>query len=162
MLEFMRRSLGPVVVGVVIALIAFVFIFWGVGTPDAGFAGSVVGTVNGERIAYGEYSRVLGERLEFMRTLELGGDAQGESLRQRVREQVFHELVNRRLLIQEAERAGMRPGESEVRDQIRRSSVFSGSPPSAAGAPASPIVSASPSASARVTCRPPSASRAAP
>ena len=81
------------------------FIFYGVFSPKSTrglHEGAVAGTVNGEPISIAEFNRELNRRMEFFKNLA-GGQFSEEQLKAfRVREGVFQELVNRRLLVQEA------------------------------------------------------------
>src|SRR3954452_20648108 len=107
MLAWIREKFGPMIAGVIIGFIAFVFIFFGVFSPKATrglHEGAVAGTVNGDSISIAEFNRDLNRRMEFFKSLG-GGKLTEEQLKQfRIRESVFQELANRKVQIQEASR----------------------------------------------------------
>jgi hypothetical protein len=79
--------------------------------------------VNGQPITLGEFNRELSRRLEFFKNL--GGGLSEEQLQAfGLREQVFQELVQRRLLAQAAEKRGTDASDEEVRDRIRQIPAF--------------------------------------
>ncbi len=111
MIGAMRTKMGPRVIGGVIAVIAFVFIFYGIFMPGSGggAAPSVAGEVNGEVISYGEFSKALNQRIEFFKNL-MGGKVTDEQMEQ------FH--------IREAVFQGFYPSVDQIREQIVKMDVF--------------------------------------
>src|SRR6476659_8472653 len=103
MLSWIREKFGTVVIGGIITFIAFVFVFYGVFNPKSTrglHEGSVAGTVNGDPISISEFNRELNRRIELFKNLS-GGKLTDEQIKTfRVREGVFQELVNRKLLAQ--------------------------------------------------------------
>lgn len=128
MLSWFRESFGKIIVTVVIALIALVFVFEGVFYRSATrglHEGAVAGTVNGETITIAEFNRELNRRSEFFKGMMGGNPLTEEQLKMfRVREMVFGELVQRKLLVQEAERQGRVPSDSEIRERIQEIPAF--------------------------------------
>ncbi|MBS1958888.1 MAG: SurA N-terminal domain-containing protein [Bdellovibrionales bacterium] len=125
MIGVMRTKFGPVIIGSIIAVITAVFVFYGIFTPGSGSsATSVAGEVNGETISYAEFSRALNQRIEFFKSL-MGGKIDEEQLEQfHVREAVFQDLTQRKILGQIARREGFYPSKEAVRDQILKMDVF--------------------------------------
>lgn len=125
MITAMRTKMGPVVIGSVIAVIAAVFIFYGIFTPGSGSqAPSIAGEVNGETISYAEYSRALNQRIEFFKSL-MGGKVSDEMLEQtHVREAVFQDLVQKKVLSQVARKEGFYPSGEQIREQIMKMDAF--------------------------------------
>src|ERR1041385_469713 len=111
MLSWIREKFGTVVIGAIISLIAFVFVFYGVMNPRATrgmHEGAVAGTVNGEPISIQEFDRELRRRTEFFRGLMGGNKMTDDQLKAfKIRNMVFEELVRRKLLLQEADRQGL-------------------------------------------------------
>src|ERR1700733_12819905 len=107
MLNWIREKFGKVVIGGIITFIAFVFVFYGVFSPKSTrglHEGSVAGTVNGDAIQIGDFNRELNRRIEYFKAYS-GGKLTDEQLKSfRLREGVFQELANHKLLIQEARR----------------------------------------------------------
>ena len=125
MIGVMREKWGPKVIGGVIAVIAFVFIFYGIFMPGVGNqAPSVAGEVNGETISFSEFSRALNQRMEFFKNM-MGGKVSDEQMEQfHVREAVFQDLTQRKLLGQIARKEGFYPSQDQVREQILKMDVF--------------------------------------
>ena len=126
MLAWIREKFGAIVIGGIVGLIGFVFVVSGVINPRSTrglHAGAVAGAVNGQPITLGEFNRELSRRLEFFKNL--GGGLSEEQLQAfGLREQVFQELVQRRLLAQAAEKRGTDASDEEVRDRIRQIPAF--------------------------------------
>ncbi len=128
MLTWIREKFGTIVIGTIIAFIAFVFIFSGVVSPKATqglHEGAVAGTVNGDYITLNEYNRNLNQRIEMFRNLFGGqGNIEDQLKNMRVRQGVFDDLVRRKILVQEATRHGLLPSDEEIRDRIREIDAF--------------------------------------
>jgi flagellar motility protein MotE (MotC chaperone) len=125
MIGAMRTKMGPKVIGAIIAVIAFVFIFYGIFTPGGGSqAPSIAGEVNGETITYPEFSRALTQRVEFFKNL-MGGKVSEEQITQfHIREAVFQDLAQKKVLGQVAKKEGFYPSAEQIRDQILKMDVF--------------------------------------
>jgi hypothetical protein len=123
----MKSKFGSIMVTGIIGFIAFVFIFYGVFTPKSTrglHEGSVAGLVNGDSISLGEYNRELNRRIEFFRNMA-GGKISDEQLKAfRIKEAVFQELVNRKLMTQYAENHEMEASDEQVRSQIQQIQAF--------------------------------------
>ena len=122
----MREKWGPKVIGGVIAVIAFVFIFYGIFMPGSGSQGGAgsAGEVNGEPISINEFSRALNQRMDFFKNM-MGGKVSEEQMEQfHIREAVFQDLAQRKLLGQIAKKEGFFPAQDQIRDQIMKMDVF--------------------------------------
>jgi hypothetical protein len=120
-MQRIREKFSATFVSLIIGFISLVFIFYGVFSPKATrgmHEGAVAGTVNGEAISLREYQQSLNQRLEFFRKMA-GGKISEEQLRAfRIQEAVFRELVQRKLLVQEARRTGLDASDEEVKQAI--------------------------------------------
>ncbi len=127
MIRIMREKFGPKVIGGIIALIAFVFIFYGIFMPGRGSGASgpgVAGEVNGEAISYSEFSHALNQRIDFFKNL-MGGKVNEEQMEQfHIREAVFQDLAQRKILVQIARKEGFYPSSEQIREQIVGMEVF--------------------------------------
>jgi hypothetical protein len=127
MLSWIREKFGTVLVYGIIILLALVFVFFGVFNPKSTrglHEGAVAGTVNGDSVSISEFNRELNRRMEFFKNMG-GGKFTDEQLKQfRVREGVFQELANRKLMIQEAHRQGLIAADEEVKEKIREIPAF--------------------------------------
>ncbi len=127
MLSWIREKFGTVVIGGIITFIAFVFVFYGVFSPKSTrglHEGAVAGTVNGDAISISEFNREFNRRLEFFKNLG-GGKISDEQLKAfHIREGVFQELANRKLMLQEANRQGLVASDDQVKEKIQEISSF--------------------------------------
>lgn len=128
MLSWIREKFGKTVIGLIIGILALVFVFYGVFSPKATrgiHEGAVAGTVNGEPISISEFDRAYKRQLDFFKNMMGGANINDEQLKSfHIRESVFNELVRRKIMIQEAEKQGNLPADEEVRDQIRNIPSF--------------------------------------
>lgn len=121
MIRLMRNKFGPVIIGTIVGFIAFVFIFAIDFTPGAGYGPGQAGTVNGEVITLGEFNRALEQRMKFFEQLNMPA----EQLKAfRIRQQVFNQLVSRKLMLQEAERQGLDVSDYELMEAIGEIPAF--------------------------------------
>jgi MFS superfamily sulfate permease-like transporter len=125
MISVMRTKFGPKVIGGIVAIIAGVFIFSGVFTPGSGSdAPSIAGEVNGEMVSYVEFSRALNQRIEFFKGM-MGGKISEEQLAQfKIREAVFQDLAQKKVLTQIAKKEGFYPSLDQIREQILKMDAF--------------------------------------
>jgi hypothetical protein len=127
MLSWIREKFGTAVIGGIISFIAFVFVFYGVFSPKSTrglHEGAVAGTVNGDAITISEFNRELNRRMEFFKNMA-GGKLTDEQLKSfRIREGVFQELANRKLMSQEAEHLGLIASDEEVKEKIQEIPAF--------------------------------------
>lgn len=123
----MRSKWSKIVVGGIIGFIAFVFVVSGVFGPSKFrglHEGTVAGAVNGDVITLGEFNRELERRMEFFKNLGGGNLTESQLAALNLKEAVFNELVNRKLMVQEARRSGMQPSAEEIRAKIREIPAF--------------------------------------
>lgn len=127
MFNWIRVKMGPIVVTLIAGGIALVFILSDVFSSrlgGGGQAGGEAGSVNGESISRAEFNRELARRVESLKQMT-GGKLTDEQLKMfRIRETVFNELVQRKLVLQEARDSGVLPTDEEVRDRIQELPYF--------------------------------------
>jgi parvulin-like peptidyl-prolyl isomerase len=125
MLTWIREKFGKTIIGLIVGLLALVFVFYGVFNPKTGRDVGVAGTVNGDPITMAEYDRAYKRQLEMFKNMMGGANLSDAQLRQfRIGEGVFNDLVRQRIMVQEAEKQGNVPSDEEVRDQIRQIPAF--------------------------------------
>jgi hypothetical protein len=121
MISQMRGKVGGWIITGIIGFIALVFAFEGVFGPKATrglHEGAVAGTVNGEPISIGDYNKALERKLEFLKGM-MGGKISDEQMKMfRVRESVFQELTQQKLMAQAALSSGRQPSDEAVRQEI--------------------------------------------
>ena len=120
MLEQMRKHMNWIM-WTILVLIIVTFLFFGI-YPSGGSRG-VAATVNGETISTTELNRVYRNLYETYR--QIFKDQFSDTLAKNLRSQALRDLVQNRLLVQEATRMGMRVSDEEVRDTIMRIPSFS-------------------------------------
>ncbi len=127
MLSWIREKFGPLMIGLIVGLIGFVFVVSGVFNPKrtAGMGeGSVAGMVNGEPISITEFNRELNRRMEFFKGLGGGNLSEAQLKAFHIKSGVFGELVNRKLMSQAANKQGMMASDEEVRAKITEIPAF--------------------------------------
>jgi peptidyl-prolyl cis-trans isomerase D len=124
MLDSMRRNAQSWMVKALFAIIVLVFVFWGVG----GFQGNrqrVLATVNDSPIRTKEFYQLYERRVQTLR--QNREDVSTEDLRRMdFKRQLFRQMVNNRLLLQEARQLGFVVGADELRAEIKSMPVFQG------------------------------------
>lgn len=130
MLTTMRSKLGPAAVTLIIGGIAATFVLSDFIAPRAArgmkmsAGGATAGEVNGEAITVAEFNRELSRRIESMKQMT-GGKLSEEQIKMfKVREGVFNELVQRKLILQDCEKQGIVPSDAEVRKKIQELPYF--------------------------------------
>ena len=121
MLQRIRDGLGKWIVVLVLGLIGFTFIFWGVDFSMTG-AATVAATVNGEDVPLVEFDRELQARQNQYQAIyrsELPDD-----LRRELRRAVVEDLVREEALKQRVESQGYRASNARVAQSIRDIAAF--------------------------------------
>jgi len=117
MLSLLRKNAGSWIIKVVLGAIVIVFVFWGVGSYREREA-SRVAEVNGTIITYAEFSNEYGRMLENLRE-RMGEGLNEELIRSlQLRRQAIDQLIDRRLLLDEAARQDLRVTNNELSDSI--------------------------------------------
>jgi peptidyl-prolyl cis-trans isomerase D len=119
MLEQMRKHMNWIM-WIILILVIISFLFFGIYPSDRGRGEAA--TVNGEVITAGELDRAYRNMYETYRQIfkDQVTDAMGRTLRQ----QALRELVQTRLLVQEATKIGLRVSDEEVRAAIMQTPAF--------------------------------------
>ncbi len=125
MLKFIREYFGKGFMMVLVALMAFVFVAWGV-FPEMrgkGFGGGVsdVATVGDERISLQDLQSAVNRELDMYKQF---GQTIPESVVPQIRRQALMGLVNQRLLGEEGKRLGINPSDEAVRAEILKYPFF--------------------------------------
>ena len=123
MLSALRKNAGSLLIKIVLALIAVVFVFWGVGSfQDRGV--QPVAVVNGTPIAYEAYAQAYDNLLESYR--RSFGDNLNEDLLKmlNVRRQAMDRIVDQQLLLEEARELNLQVTDEELAAAIQSMPVF--------------------------------------
>ncbi len=121
----MRDHLSKTFLILIVGLIAFVFVLWGV-FPDSqqgggGTAGREVANVGGERITEKEFMEAMDRDVSNYRAM--GMDLPNELLAN-IRMGALQNLVSQKLMIVEARRMGIAASDKEVMDEIQKMPYF--------------------------------------
>ena len=119
MLEQLRKHMNWIL-WATLALIIVTFLFFGVYPSST--TGRTVARVNDDIISYEEWNRSYQNLTETYR--QIFKDQFNEGFVKILRNQALQELIQNRLLIQEAERVGIRISDDELRDSIRAIPAF--------------------------------------
>ncbi len=123
MLDFMRKNAGAWAVKFILFAIIVVFTFWGVGNWQADRINRVA-TVNGEPIPAEAYRYAYGNLLERLRQ-QFGNNLNEDLLKMlNVEEQALNQLIDQKLLVNEAARLGIRVTDEELAMAIREEPAF--------------------------------------
>src|SRR3989338_7722191 len=124
MLDFLRKKKRSWVITLFLAIIVLVFVLWGVGSYVNEPRLESVAEVNGEVISQREFEVHYQRLVEFYRGLFKGTLTQ-ETLRGlNLRGAIVEELVQKRLVLQEARRLGLEVSDEEIMEAIARAPEF--------------------------------------
>ncbi len=120
MLQHIREGIGRWIAGIILALIAVTFVFFGI---DFSLVGpSFAARVNGERIPLFEFERAL--QLQQAEYADLYRMEFTEDIQQELRVSVLERLVRNEALLQRAESAGYGVSDAQVYAAIRERADF--------------------------------------
>ncbi len=120
MLVQIHKHMSWLMWGIVI-LITVTFLFFGIYPSNVG--GSMVANVNGDVITGDELNRVYRNMYDTYK--QIFKDQFNEAMTKTLRTQALRELVQNRLLVQEAGRMGLKISDDELRGVIMRIPAFS-------------------------------------
>lgn len=118
----MRRVFGPITVGLIVGAIALTFVLTGVfdilGSRMGG-SGGYAAVVNGDTISLTDFNREYQQRMEYFQSMMKGKMDPKILKKMGFERQVLNELVRRQLLLQQAEKLGLRVSDQELKDKIQ-------------------------------------------
>ena len=119
MLEQMRKHMGWIM-WVILILVIVSFLFFGI-YPSGGGRGEAA-VVNGDVITSTELNRAYRNMVETYR--QIFKDQMNDNMTKTLKQQALRELIQNRLLVQEAERIGLKVSDEEVQAVIMRTPAF--------------------------------------
>jgi peptidyl-prolyl cis-trans isomerase D len=119
MLEQMRKHMNWIM-WIILILVIISFLFFGIYPSDRGRGEAA--TVNGEVITAGELDRAYRNMYESYR--QIFKDKFTDAMARTLRQQALRDLVQNRLLVQEASRIGLRVSDGEVQAAIMQTPAF--------------------------------------
>ena len=123
MLTQMRENVGSWIIKLLLGAIVVVFILWGVG-PDQKNPNAIVATVDGKPIGYMEFSRTYQNLLENVRR-QFGDSVNEEMINAlNLKEQAVNQLVDRRVILNAADKMGFEVADEELAMSIAAIPAF--------------------------------------
>lgn len=124
MLEMMRSKQRSFIVIIIFAFIVIVFVFMGMGPNGQNGGRIVVGSVNGEKVFSDDYQRLYRSQANYIRQ-NLKGEASEEMLNSSdFKLNVMQNVVNKMLIVGEAESAGLTVSAEELQTNISSIEAF--------------------------------------
>ncbi len=123
MLQWLRKYSRSWFIAAAIGAIAVVFIFWGIGSFSSPRFQEVA-TVNGTPILLPAYIREYNELLRQYRERVSGEFSEDTIKALHLKEQALNRLIDQVLLLQAAQRLGLKVSTAELQAQIRRYPIF--------------------------------------
>ena len=120
MLDFLRKRRRSWVIILFLVIIVLVFVLWGVGSYIREPRSENIAEVNGEIISRSEFELRYRKLVEFYRGLFKGTLTQETLKSLNLRGAILEELIQKRLLLQEARKLGMEVVDQELMDAIGR------------------------------------------
>ena len=100
------------------------FIFWGVGTVDKTGGVEVVAEVGKYKITTDEYWKTYDKIYRFYREIYKDKFDEETEKKMNLKENVLNSMINERLLLMAAQRAGVTASDEELQDSIARETAF--------------------------------------
>ena len=123
MLTQMRENVGSWIIKLLLGAIVVVFVLWGVG-PDQKSPNATVATVDGVPIGYVDFSRTYQNLMENIRR-QFGDNVNEEMLNSlNLKEQAINQLVDRRVILNAAEKMGFEVTDEELSASIAAIPAF--------------------------------------
>ena len=123
MLKILREKAGSWMVKAILGVIVIVFVFWGVGGYNSK-KGNIVAVVDGEQITIDEYREAYENLLEQFRK-RFRNNLNDEMIKMlQIKRQAVNMLINRKLLINAAEKLKLRVTRDEVVSEIKKFPAF--------------------------------------
>lgn len=123
MLQDMRKQASSWIIKVLLGIIVIVFMFFGVGSFRTKM-GNYVATINGQQISKEEYRTAYNNMIQELRQ-RFGENLSPEMIKMfQVEKKAMERLVAQTLILQEAERLGIKVSKDELKTAIRDMSVF--------------------------------------
>ncbi len=119
----MRKKAGSFLIKLILGAIVIVFVFWGVGSYSEKRRLRVA-IVNGEAISIMEYNEAYNQIMERLKQ-QFGNNLNDDLLKMmNVKQQALNQIIDRRILLNEADRLNFNADPQELADTIRNIPAF--------------------------------------
>ncbi|MBL0712825.1 MAG: SurA N-terminal domain-containing protein, partial [Desulfosarcina sp.] len=119
----MRKNAGSLIIKLLLGAVVVVFVFWGVGTNQQS-SNPEVASIEGQPIGYDEFARAYQQLQDNVRR-QFGSNLNEETLKAlNLKEQALNQLIDRVILVREAQAMGFRVSDEELTRHIRSISAF--------------------------------------
>jgi len=123
MLGYIRESIQGWIAAIIIAILIVPFALWGINEYFGPTGSQVVATVNGEEITAQEYQDAFNSQRNRMRQM-LGGKYDSDRWDKQLKKQALDSLIDRELMIQQADDSGFGVSKDNVVQSIKVISDF--------------------------------------
>lgn len=113
-----RKSIKPVLWIVIIGFVGSIFLVWGMQYSPPSSRPPQVARVNGQELSWNRFQRLYEGYFNFYRSIFK--ENFDESMIEGLRKRILEELIRERILLDEAERIGIKVKDEEVIEEIRR------------------------------------------
>ena len=124
MLHFIRERAQGWIATIIVALLIIPFALWGINQYFGGGGKAVVAKVNGTEISQREFNQEFYQQRTRMQQM-LGKQYNAQLFDPQIKKSVINSMVNQDLLIQNADKAGLRVSDETVAATIRSIKAFS-------------------------------------
>ncbi|MBI4523781.1 MAG: SurA N-terminal domain-containing protein [Deltaproteobacteria bacterium] len=118
MLDFLRQRTRSWVIKFLLGIIVFVFVLWGVGSYMREPGVEAVAHINGEEVSQSQFEAQYQKIIDVYRELFKGSLTPEMIKSLNLRSTVLGELIQRKLLLQEARRLGLEVSDNDLMDAI--------------------------------------------
>lgn len=118
MFRYFRRSIKPILWIVIIGFVGSIFLVWGMQYSPQSRPPPRVARVNGEELSWDRFERLEEGYIGFYRSVLK--ENFNESILESIHQRILEDLIRERILLDEAERIGIRVKDEEIVEEIRR------------------------------------------
>lgn len=123
MLSFMRKKAGSWIIKIILAAIIIVFVFWGLGDFTSQ-NDKKIASVNNDSVSFEEYQDMYHRIIKDLRQ-RFKNDLNDDLIEMfQVKRQAINRIIEKKLLISEANRLGLTVSDQEVAEKIKNMDAF--------------------------------------
>lgn len=120
----MRKYSGSIIIKIILGAIVLVFVFWGAGSFRDNKRANMVAEVDGKPVSIQKYQTVYDNLIEQYKR-KYGSPLNDELIKNfRIKENALNIVIEKALLIDEAEKLGLRVSDEELLEKIEKNPTF--------------------------------------